>query len=348
MAQPAPAAPVAPAAPAAPAPAAQPAAAAPAPPAAAQALARPVVVPGDFTNQSGEDWTTYLAQFEAACAVNGYNPQARSQFLPCLLKGSAFLVYQSVVQANPQIGYAQLLTELTQRFNPPQQSQLLEAEFRARTKIPSETQVQFAAALQKLAMRAFPGQHGTPLFERLVMNQFIDGQPSPDLRLHIRTAAPNGLDAAVRRALEIAAILDTESRRSGQVTSITASPFGGVAACMPSAADRVCATSTSQDASQAKVASSDALMLSLLTKISDRLDALSCSAAPSPMPSESRSVASGQSSRVGSDSSGVSRGSRGPRRCWECGSTDHIRSTCPRRNSSSQSQGRPSGGTSGN
>ena len=43
-------------------------------PAQSPALARPVVLPPEFSGTSGADWPTFIAQFDAACAVNGYWP----------------------------------------------------------------------------------------------------------------------------------------------------------------------------------------------------------------------------------------------------------------------------------
>ena len=45
-------------------------------------------------------------------------------------KGSAFPVYQAILQARANITYPQLCQELSARFNPPQHTQLHEAEFR--------------------------------------------------------------------------------------------------------------------------------------------------------------------------------------------------------------------------
>ena len=275
-------------------------------PAQQQALQRPVVLPPEFSNATGEDWETYQAQFDAACTVNGYGNAERLQFLPCRLKGSAFQIYQGIIQATPNIAYPQLCQALAARFTPPQQSQLLEAEFRARVKSPAETQIEYAAALQRLAMRAFPGQHGTPLFARLVLNQFIDGQASSELRLHIRAASPQDLDAAVRRALEIAAVLETEARRSSPAPALSVSAVRAGPVASESAAS----------------ASSDPLILGLLNKISNQLDAFA-SANRTPHSS------SAPSAPATGNSSGGGRGSSGVRRCWRCGSPDHLRPACP-------------------
>ena len=200
MAQPAPAAAATPAAGAAPRAAAAP------------ALPRPVVLPDEFAGTSGDGWVTYLARFNASCVVNGYTPAQQLQFLPCRLKDAAFQVFTAIIGRIPQITYAQMCAELTAAFNPPQQGPIVEAEFRSRVKKPGETQIEFASALQCLAARAFPGEHQTPLYERLLRNQFVDGQSSSDLRLHIRSASPPDLDTAVRRALEMAAVFNAEAR----------------------------------------------------------------------------------------------------------------------------------------
>ena len=234
--------------------------AAPAPaqqPQAPAGLARPVIVPPDFSGSSSDDWPTFIARFNAASAVNGYGQAERLRFLPCCLKDSAFTTLEAVQQANPNFTFQQVCDELAARFNPPQQSRLVEAEFRARTKRSTETQGEYASALQRLANRAFPGQQG-PLFERLLVNQFIDGQPSSELRLHIRTSVPADLNAAVRRALEVSSILDIEQQRAGVTT--------GTAFAVSASSERAAAAPATQ---------TDPLLLSLLTKISDKLDQLS-------------------------------------------------------------------------
>ena len=252
-------------------------------------LARPVVVPPDFVGHSQDDWPTFIARFDAACAVNGYAAADRLQFLPCCLKDSAFTTYQTVLQANPQITYPQLCHELGQRFNPPQQCRLVEAEFRARTKGAQESQQEYANALQRLAARAYPGQQGQ-LLERLLLNQFIDGQQSPELRLHIRTASPATLDEAVRRAFEVAAILDVEARRTGAPQQAQVFATSAISRSTQNCAhshvnDVIAATAPSSATSSS---ATDPLVLTLLTKISDQLATLQVPASAPSQPSPRR------------------------------------------------------------
>ena len=303
MAQPAPAAAAAPAAGAAPRAAAAP------------ALPRPVVLPDEFAGTSGDDWVTYLARFNASCVVNGYTPAQQLQFLPCRLKDAAFQVFTAVIGRIPQITYAQMCAELTAAFNPPQQGPIVEAEFRSRVKKPGETQIEFASALQSLAARAFPGQQQTPLYERLLLNQFVDGQTSSDLRLHIRSASPPDLDTAVRRALEMAAVFNAEARRAPAPAPIPTV----CAVTSPSAA----ALAAHVDPPRSRVLDQDVFLL--LKQISTQLEGLSVAHhrhGPPPPPSAA----------PGRDGPGR-QFSRPPPRCYSCNEPGHFRADCPRRNS---------------
>ena len=111
-------------------------------------------------------------------------------FIAARLEGTAHQIFQTIQAANPAAGYAQIITLLTQHFEPQQQEPLHEAEFRARRKTPCESQITFAAALRSLAERAFRGQAGA-LFERMLLHQFIEGQISAEVRLQFSLQSPS-------------------------------------------------------------------------------------------------------------------------------------------------------------
>ena len=285
-------------------------------------LPRPVVLPDEFAGTSAEDWVTYLARFDAACVVNGYTPVQRLQFLPCRLTGAAFQVHTAILARQPNATYPQLCAALGEAFNPPQQGPIVEAELRSRTKQSGETQIEFASALQQLAARAFPGQQQTPLHERMLLNQFIEGQASPELRLHIRSASPPDLDTAVRRALEMAAVFNSEAHR--------ATPF-----VLPIAPPTMVAAVATAAVHPGSDRNED--VYELLQKISTQLSSLQhLSSAPSPRwqgPPPAPPLATAQ---------GFPRPPRLPG-CFQCGSTNHFVRNCPQRRTGYQSQGRRQG-----
>ena len=86
---------------------------------------------------------------------------------------------------------------------------LHKAEFRERDeKLPDLT-----SSLRRLASRAYP--EAVPhLQDSLAKDQFIDALEDREIRIKLRESAPKTLDEAVRRALQIEAMYEAESRRS--------------------------------------------------------------------------------------------------------------------------------------
>ena len=306
------------------------AAAAAAAPARPAALGRPVILPPEFTGTSSEDWLTFMGQFNVACQANGYADEQRLDFLPCRLREGAFHVYQTFRAQHPNDAYDELCDRLTAYFNPPQHRPSFEAEFRARTMKTIESPVEFASALQKLATRAYPGQENTDLFQRLLVNQFIDGLPSPELRLHVRSASPNNLAQAVQRALEMAAIFDAEQRRSNGAAIAGASPtpaaifaVRGSSTALPPAPSLASASTTGMTSASGGNYVHDQMFV--LDKILQRLDSISLSLS-SPSPGSLPPSAHASGGRGWSDSS---QGAQQVRRCFNCGQTGHLVRACP-------------------
>ena len=276
------------------------------------ALARPVLTPPAYTHK-GEAWTDWLQQFEAACEVNGYAAGDRLRFLAARLEGTAHQIFQTIRAANAQATYPQMVTLLTAHFEPPQQEPLHEAEFRIRRKLPTESQITFAAALRSLANRAFPGQAGA-LFERMLLQQFIEGQISAEVRLQLASHRPQDVSTAVQRAVEIEGAYHLEALRSASSLSLPVASANAV-----SAASLAAGSVPSRDASPDT--STD--LIRLLRRIDEKLDRLSL-----------QSNTSSSSPRSGSSSSGRGRGSiqnGTPRTCFRCGQAGHFVSACPQR-----------------
>ena len=110
-------------------------------------------------------------------------------------------IFNTIRAANRNATYQQLCTLLSAQFEPVQQQQLHEVELSARVKAQDETQPAFAAALQSLAARASPGQQGN-VVDRIVLQQFIEGQTSPEVRLQLSANRPAYLDGAIQQAIK--------------------------------------------------------------------------------------------------------------------------------------------------
>ena len=267
---------------------------------AAAALARRVVVPKPFSAKFEDDWLQWIFSFNSACEVNGYGDADRIRFRAALFEGTAQQVFQHVSATNANATYQQLCHLLANQFEPPQQQQMYESQLHARIKSPSESQTVFASALRSLAQRAFPGQGGA-VVDRIVLQQFIDGQHTPEVRLLLALNRPPTLDEAVQRAISVSAAYQLEA------TKVTPQPSW--------LADIVAATSsfqTARDSGHQNV-DSQAEMLKLLRNIDAKLSALQCSPSQIPSPSVRNTER------------------RPPRLCYACGLPGHFAYSCPNR-----------------
>ena len=251
------------------------------------ALARPIIVPTTYKGRREEDWRAWLSSFNAACVVNGYGDADRTRFMGALVEGTAQQIFNNVHTANQNATYQQLCDLLTAQFEPQQQQQLHEVELRARTKKPQETQTMFAAALQLLATRAFPGQQGG-IVQRIVLQQFIDGQASPEIRLQLAANRPATLDAAIERAITVSTAYQMEAMR----TAPQHPPAAVAAAVEPSKGDQTTVVMTE--------------LLTLIRKMDRKLD-------------EVAQMSSNARSRPRQVFSGA---------CYNCGERGHYARSC--------------------
>lgn len=66
---------------------------------AAQSVSRPVFMPETFTG-SGREWSDWIAQFEVAAEVNGWDDSLKMKFLSLLLSGRARELYSGLPSAS--------------------------------------------------------------------------------------------------------------------------------------------------------------------------------------------------------------------------------------------------------
>ena len=186
-------------------------------------------MPDTFGGPGSQDFSTYIQHFNSACQINGYTPAQKLLLLPARLVGAPHDIFQDILTGTPNITFQQAVDALRARLEPPQQASMHEAALRQRSKLPHETQYEYAAELRRLARRAYPGQAG-PLLEAILLQTFIDGQPTAELRISLASPRPATLDEAVQKAIEVGAVHAREHTRSA---APAASAFSSAAHAQP-------------------------------------------------------------------------------------------------------------------
>ncbi|CAC5408205.1 unnamed protein product [Mytilus coruscus] len=91
-----------------------------------------------------------------------------------------------------------------QRFCPPERETAYRCEFRNRKHNRDETAADYGYALKRLGSRAFP-TISVMMRESLIVEQYISGLGSAELKRHVQFAHPTTLDRAISLAVEFEA-----------------------------------------------------------------------------------------------------------------------------------------------
>ena len=120
-------------------------------------------------------WESFIACFEKVAEFNDWNQYTKCRRLIISLRGDA-VEYLDTLTHRQTKDYTLLKHALSQRFSEHVNPFVYEQKFYARCKQRNETFAQYSRALQSLAEKALPKEHGN-LYYRLVCHQFIQGLP---------------------------------------------------------------------------------------------------------------------------------------------------------------------------
>ena len=249
---------------------------------------RPVQKPTVFDGQSS--WEAYMTQFEIVAEINQWDGPDKAAFLAASLRGPALTVLSNL-PSESRIHYPSLLAALESRFGNKRQTELHRMKLRNRVRRRDETLPELAEDIERLARLAYPDAP-VEVLETLTKDQFIDALNDDETRLRVAQARPTSLRAALGTALEIESFSLAARRRARTVRE---SP---TEIKMESYVDPL------EDTVKRNTE-----FLTELKKITSELREVV------------KSVNRGGKNQTRSPP-------RGKRKCWTCGSEDHLQQDC--------------------
>ena len=164
---------------------------------------KPLIVPETY--QGGEGWDDWITRFKNVATVNGWDAEAKLNWIKVCLAGRAQKAFQSLPEAS-RADYDTVKTALTERFEPPSKRELYNAELQIRTKRQNEGWADFAEELRRLTEKSFPELDPKSL-EQMALSHFLSRLTNPQVAFAVRQQRPKKLEEAVRATLEIKSYL---------------------------------------------------------------------------------------------------------------------------------------------
>jgi hypothetical protein len=146
-------------------------------------------------------WEVFQAQFSIAAEMNGWQDDDKAVFLATALEGRAAMVLGSLSDKERR-DYNKLVTALTVRFGMAHQSELARAKLKCRSRGKEESIPELAESVETLTRAAYPDA-SSDLQDTIAKDNFIDALLDEDMRLKVRQARPQSLQAALENALEL-------------------------------------------------------------------------------------------------------------------------------------------------
>ena len=156
-------------------------------------------VPDVFTGTKGslKDW---LRHFETCARWNGWDYAERGVNLAMSLRGNAQQVLGEL-SVHELEDFDAIKAALERRFDPAEKENLHRVEFRSRFKKKGESVTEYGFALNRIASDAYP-RMPPEARETIVIDQFVSGLPSKDLRRHVQFHHPSSIHEAIALASE--------------------------------------------------------------------------------------------------------------------------------------------------
>ena len=152
-----------------------------------------------FTGTKGDlkDW---LCHFGTCSKWNGWDYPEKGVNLAMSLRGNAQQILGELSVAELE-DFDAIKAALERRFDPAEKENLHRVEFRSRLKKRDESVTEYGFALNRIASNAYPRMPAEAR-EVIVIDQFVGGLHSKDLRRHVQFHHPQTIHEAIALASE--------------------------------------------------------------------------------------------------------------------------------------------------
>ena len=152
----------------------------------------------------------YLVQFEMTSELNRWDDTVKAMELATSLRGAAQSIL-SDLRPEQRRSYDHLVSVLTARFEPINQTELYRAQINGRLRKKSENVQELAQDIKRLVRRAYP-QASSDLRDQIARDCFIDALNEHELEWFVYQGKPKTVDEATQLALEFEAFQSGRKR----------------------------------------------------------------------------------------------------------------------------------------
>ena len=157
--------------------------------------------PATYSGKTG--WREYLIHFEMVAEFNRWDDRTKAFELALSLRDDA-QVTLSDLKPQERKNYRSIVTALTSRFEPEDQSELFHSELKSRFRKKEEPLTEFAQDIKRLVRLAYPNTD-VDVRDTLARNAFEDSLCDSDMEWAVHQGKPKTIETAVKLALEFEA-----------------------------------------------------------------------------------------------------------------------------------------------
>lgn len=157
--------------------------------------------PATYSGKTG--WREYLIHFEMVAEFNKWDDRTKAFELALSLRDDA-QVTLSDLKPQERKNFKSIVTALTSRFEPEDQSELFRSELKSRFRKKDEPLTEFAQDIKRLVRLAYPNTD-VDVRATLGRNAFEDSLGDPDMEWAVHQGKPKSIETAVKLALEFEA-----------------------------------------------------------------------------------------------------------------------------------------------